>query len=85
MERLGDRTDNPQPKTKIFDIRVKIAQKREDLNNSIMTICSDANGLGDINQADKIKKGAIELYLMKLSNFVTQIEKQESEKNKTPF
>lgn len=50
-----------------------------------MTICSDANGLGDIVQADKIKKGAIELYLMKLSNFVTQIEKQESEKNKTPF
>ena len=80
MERLGDGDADTKPKDQIFDIRVKIAQKREDLNNSIMTMCD-----GDVTQADKIKNSTLELYLMKLSNFVTQIERIESEKGKLPF
>lgn len=42
-----------------------------------MSICE-----GDVLQFNEIKSGSVDVYLVKLDNFVTQIERQEKARSK---
>lgn len=70
MERIDTGAEDSSTKNAIFDLKAKIRERYEDHNRSIMTLCG-----GDPVQFNEIKSGTVGLYLFKLDNFVSGIER----------
>lgn len=76
LGRLDSGTGEPAKEDRLFEIRTKIRQKAEDFQKSLM-ILSD----GDMVQYNALRRSTVGEYLIKLDNYVTQIESIEKSKN----
>lgn len=69
LGRLDSGTGEPEKEGGLFEIRAKIRHRQEDFQKSLMILAS-----GDVIQFKELKKCSIYEYLIKLDNFVSQVE-----------